>query len=110
MKVHLIKAKTVREFTKNHAASTKSFEKWIDIVKNADWDSPEDMKRSFASVDILGKGSNRAVFDVGGNNYRVICKYQFGKTRVHLFICWIDTHAEYTKLCEQGLQYTVEKY
>ena len=87
-----------------------SFEAWIQKVKAADWNSPEDMSQTFASVDILGKGSNRAVFDIGGNNFRIICKYQFGDTMVHLFICWIGTHAEYTKICDNKEQYTIEKY
>lgn len=68
------------------------------------------MKRTFGSLDLLGKGSSRAVFNVGGNNYRIICKYRFGITMVHLFVTWIGTHAEYTKLCDQGKQYTVEQY
>ena len=65
------------------------------------------MKQTFGSVDILGKGSQRAVFNVGGNNYRIICKYQFGKTRVHLFVCWIGTHAEYNKLCNDERRYSI---
>jgi len=80
MKVHLIKAKTIRKFAKKHAESISSFESWIDLVKHANWNVPEDMKQTFGSVDILGKGSQRAVFNVGGNNYRIICKYQFGET------------------------------
>lgn len=110
MKVHLIKAKTVRSFAKDHAPSIQSFEEWIQKIKSADWETSRDMKQTFGSVDLLGKGSSRAVFDVGGNNYRIICKYQFGVTMVHLFVTWIGTHAEYTKLCDQGKQYTIEQY
>lgn len=110
MKVHLIKVKTVRSFAKDHAPSIQSFEEWIEKVKSADWETPPDMKHTFGSVDLLGKGSSRAVFDIGGNNYRIICKYQFGITMVHLFVTWIGTHAEYTKLCDQGKQYTIEQY
>jgi mRNA interferase HigB len=110
MKVHLIKAKTARKFAQDHASASGSFKAWIEKLKAADWDSPEDMRQTFASVDILGKGRSRAVFNVGGNNYRIICKYQFGDTMVHLFICWIGTHAEYTELCKAGKQYTIEEY
>lgn len=110
MRVHLVRAKTLRIYAQKHASSVKSFEAWIDKVKSADWEKPEDMKQTFGSVDFLGRGSNRAVFNIGGNNFRVICKYQFGITRVHLFINWIGTHAEYTKLCDKGNQYTIENY
>jgi HigB_toxin, RelE-like toxic component of a toxin-antitoxin system len=59
---------------------------------------------------LLGRGSNRVVFDIGGSNYRMICKYAFGEKQVHLFICWIGTHAEYDKLCAGREQYTVTNY
>ncbi|RYF91432.1 MAG: type II toxin-antitoxin system HigB family toxin, partial [Chitinophagaceae bacterium] len=58
----------------------------------------------------LGNGSGRVVFDIGGNKYRMICKYAFGDKQVHLFICWIGTHAAYTQLCKKGQQYNITLY
>jgi mRNA interferase HigB len=40
----------------------------------------------------------------------MICKFAFGNSQVHLFICWIGTHAEYTKLCNAQTQYTISNY
>jgi mRNA interferase HigB len=40
----------------------------------------------------------------------MICKYNFGETKVHLFIKWIGTHADYTKLCKEGEQYFISFY
>jgi len=68
------------------------------------------MITTFNSADILGNGSERVVFNIGGNKYRMICKYHFGETKVHLFVNWIGTHSEYTKLCNEGKQYTVNVY
>jgi mRNA interferase HigB len=68
------------------------------------------MQITFPGTDLLGDGSNRAVFDIGGNKYRMIGKYAFGDNQVHLFVCWIGTHAEYNKLCKAGEQYHVSKY
>jgi mRNA interferase HigB len=68
------------------------------------------MKATFNSVDFLGKSSGRVVFDIGGNNYRVICKYAFGEKQVHLFVCWIGTHKAYDKLNEKEEQYTINVY
>ncbi len=65
---------------------------------------------TFGDADLLGNGSNRVVFNIAGNNYRMICKYHFGITRVHLYIKWIGTHAEYTKLCDDKEQYSVDEY
>jgi mRNA interferase HigB len=83
---------------------------WLSTIKYADWSQPHDIQLTFGSSDLLGKGSNRIVFDIGGNNYRMICKYIFGKRQVHLFICWIGTHTEYDELCDRNQQYTVNIY
>ena len=68
------------------------------------------MQATYRSTDFLGNGSSRVVFDIGGNKYRMICKYAFGDKLVHLFICWIGTHAEYDKLCNKEEQYIVSIY
>jgi mRNA interferase HigB len=87
-----------------------SFELWVSILKRADWIEPIDILSTFNSADILGKSSHRVVFNIGGNNYRLICKYHFGKIKIHLFVKWIGTHAEYTKLCNNGKQYDISDY
>lgn len=110
MKVHLIRKESIEEFVLRNAQSRVSFDEWQFKLKYADWEEPADMKATFPSTDILGKGINRAVFDIGGNKYRMICKYAFGNKQVHLFVCWIGTHAGYDKLCSTGDQYTVSHY
>ena len=107
MKVRLIKRKSIEDFVVQNARSRSSFKLWLTFLKMADWAEPGDIAETFGSVDLLGNGSYRVVFDIAGNNYRMICKYHFGETRVHLFIKWIGTHAEYTKLCDDNKQYTV---
>ncbi|HTE33648.1 MAG TPA: type II toxin-antitoxin system HigB family toxin [Chryseolinea sp.] len=110
MKVHLIRKETIEGFTEVNAQSRTSFKEWLTKVKYADWGKPADMRATFPSTDLLGKGTNRAVFDIGGNNYRMIGKYAFGDRQVHLFICWIGTHAAYDELCDSNEQYTVSIY
>ena len=110
MRIHLIKKQAIEQYVAGHAASKRSFEYWVTAVKYADWETPDDIRKTFRSADILGDGSNRVVFDIGGNNYRMICKYHFLVTQVHLFVCWIGTHTEYDKLCDHGQQFTVNAY
>lgn len=110
MRVHLIKKETVEEFSNLHIQSRSSFDEWLFKIKYADWESTSDILNTFPSADFLGNGTYRVVFDVGGNNYRLIGKYAFGEAQVHLFICWIGTHAEYDKLCKKRQQYLVNKY
>lgn len=110
MKVHLIRKETIEAFIRLNAQSRNSFNEWLTKLKYADWNTPADMQITFPSTDLLGKGTNRAIFDIGGNKYRVIGKYTFGDRQVHMFICWIGTHAQYNKLCNAGEQYTVSNY
>ena len=108
MIVRLIKKKTIEDFALQNANSRSSFKLWLSIIKLADWEIPEDITATFSSADLLGNGSNRVVFDIGGNNYRMICKYHFSKTLVHLYIKWIGSHSEYDKLCDKNKQYTID--
>jgi mRNA interferase HigB len=110
MKVHLIKEKTIRNYIRENASSKVSVEEWLSKIKLADWSLPGDLKNSFPTADLLGAGSNRVVFDLAGNRFRLVCKYGFGDKEVHLFICWIGTHAEYDKLWKEGKQYTIDDY
>ena len=110
MKVRLIKKKTIAKYSEENPKGESSFNDWLIKLKNADWEIPNDIKSTFGSADLLGKGSNRVIFNIGGNNYRMICKYHFGKTNVHLFINWIGTHSEYDKLCKDGNQYIINSF
>jgi mRNA interferase HigB len=110
MKVHLIKIQSIERFVFENAQSKRPFEIWLSIIKLASWTNPKDIVTTFNSADILGKSSNRVVFNIGGNKYRIICQYYFGKQRVHLFVKWVGTHAEYTKLCNNKEQYSADAF
>jgi mRNA interferase HigB len=110
MRIHLIKRQNIEDFAKEHAKSRTGLNKWLEIIKNADWNIPEDIFSNFGAADLLGNGSNRVIFNITGNSYRMICKYLFGKKQVHLYVCWIGAHADYDKLCSEALQYTINEY
>ena len=110
MKARLIKRKSIEDFAKENSGSRKSFRIWLSLLKPADWNDPEDIACTYGTSDLLGNGTNKVVFDIAGNNYRMICKYHFGNTSVHLYIKWIGTHAEYSKLCNNKEQYTIDLF
>lgn len=110
MKVHLIRKETIEQYAVNNARSRPSFEEWLSKLEVADWNIANDIKSTFGSADLLGNSSNRVVFNIGGNNYRIICKYAFGNKQVHLFICWMGTHTEYDALCSQNKQFTISVF
>ncbi len=110
MKIHLIKKIPIEDYCKNNPKARVVFNDWLVKLSKSDWNSPGDIKLTFSSADLLGKSSQRVVFDIGSNNYRIICKYLFGQNLAHLFIYWIGTHAEYDKLNKAGNQYTINLF
>lgn len=110
MKVHLIKKQSIEVFVIENAQAKVFFETWLAIIKSVDWEIPQDIVSTFGNADILGKGSERVVFNIGGNKYRMVCKYYFGVNRVHLFIKWIGSHAKYSRLCKQGKQFEIDDF
>ncbi|WP_394336199.1 type II toxin-antitoxin system HigB family toxin [Brumimicrobium mesophilum] len=68
----------MEEYVNNNTQSKVPFEKWLFTLEMADWNFPIDMFFTFNTADILGKSSQRVIFNIGGNKYRVICKYNFG--------------------------------
>jgi len=83
---------------------------WLDKIEYADWENLNEVNKIFRTADQLGNKSNRIIFNIGGNKYRLICNYHFGNKYVHLFINWIGTHSEYDKLCKSNMQYTINLY
>lgn len=90
----IIAKSTLREFWKNHADSEQYLKTWYDTVKSSKWNSPNDVKKSYINASILKNG--RIVFNIKGNSYRLIVKFNFEKQWA--FIRFIGTHAEYDKI------------
>ena len=110
MRVHLLKKQSIEEFVSQNPASRSGFRVWYSLVKASDWTIPGDILSTSRSADVLGKARSRVVFNIGGNKYRLICKYHFGRTKVHLFVTWVGTHDAYSKLCGKGRQYTIDMF
>lgn len=83
----------VEKFMRKHARSRPSLEAWLDDAEAAEWKTPQEIKDRHRSADFLP--GNRVVFDIGGNNFRlvVLVRYQNGI----VFIQRIGTHAEYSR-------------
>jgi len=85
---------TLREFWENHADSEQYLKTWYDTAMNANWKNPNDIKQTYANASILKE--NRVVFNIKGNSYRLIVKFNFEKQWA--FIRFLGTHAAYDKI------------
>jgi len=93
-KVRVIAKRTLRDFWEKHADSEQQLKAWYNEAEQATWKSPNDIKKDYPSASILE--DNRIVFNIRGNNYRLIVRinYKYGI----VWIRFIGTHAEYDKV------------
>lgn len=86
---------TLVEFWSRHADAEIPLRLWFSIVEKAAWSGPADVKAVFRSADFLA--NNRVVFDIKGNNYRLIAQVKYGPLFL-VYIRFVGTHAEYDKV------------
>lgn len=90
----IVSHKAIREFCIKHPGVQQALEKWYRETLKSDWSNFGDLKNSFNSVDSVG--NSLFVFNIAGNNCRLIARIFFKKRIV--FIRFIRTHGEYDKL------------
>lgn len=95
--MNVIKRKTLAAFWAKHNTAEASLLTWFKIARKANWDRFQDVKRTFGSADAVKVASGRTatVFDVGGNNIRVVSVIDY--PRKTLVIRYVFTHTEYDR-------------
>ena len=68
--MRVVTPKKLTEFTLKYAQSRIPLLNWYQIIKRANWNTLSDIKDDFNSVDYVG--NNRYVFNIKGNNYRLV--------------------------------------
>ncbi len=90
--MHIITRKRLLEFCKKHPDSEEPLDRWYRIVKQSNYNSFAELRKTFPKADQVGKFT---VFDIGGNKYRLITYIVYSAKRI--YIRHILTHAEYDK-------------
>ena len=89
--MHIISLKALREFWRRHPAAEGSMRNWHRILEATEFDDFNDLRQTFGSADYARPYT---IFDVGGNNWRIVTAIHFEVSRV--YIRWVMTHDEYT--------------
>ena len=84
----------LKEYTEEHPESKVALQEWVSTVKKSKWTCFADIRKSFNSVDSVG--NQRYVFNIKGNNYRLVVVIKF--TIQFVYIRFIGTHIEYDKI------------
>lgn len=95
--MRIIAEGTIRQWAVKHARAGSSLRQWVRVVRPARWASFAELRRTFPSADWVTVKSGRkvAVFNVGGNEFRLICAVHFNTEMV--FALRFLSHAEYSK-------------
>ena len=84
----------ISEFIKEHPDADIALRDWYKKTEKSNWTCFADMKNTFGSVD--GVGNSRFVFNIRGNEYRLIAIIIFASRKV--YIRFIGTHSQYDKI------------
>ena len=94
--MRIISHRKLRDFyeSKGREDSKIVLERWYQIAEEAEWKNFSDIRVAFPNADYVG--NQHYVFNIKGNNYRLIVVIKFTINRI--FIRFVGTHKEYDKI------------
>lgn len=97
----IVAVATWKRFWARHPAAEQPLKAWYDEARRAKWPVPRNIKDRYASISFVG--GNRVVFNIKGNEYRLIVAVAWRFQAV--YIKFAGTRAE----CDRVGAATVEK-
>ena len=92
--MRIIAKKVLLEFCTKHSDCEQQLKSWYGETEKSEWKNINEITKEYPSANIIW--NNRVVFNIKGNNYRLIVKINF-----HYQVMWIrfvGTHKEYDKV------------
>lgn len=101
--MRIIKEKTLSDYCMlgKYKQAEEPLRTWIYEVKYSTWNNANDLKAKYKSASIIN--SKRVVFNLKGNDYRLIVDVEY-KLKI-VFIVWFGTHTEYDKIDAKTVKY-----
>lgn len=92
--MHIISLRTLRLFWANHPDAEQPLRAWYAIARRAHWRTPTEIRADYGNASFVG--NNRVVFNIKGNDYRLIVIAEYSKGK--LFVRFVGTHADYDRI------------
>ena len=92
--MRVIAISTLRDFWIKHPDSEQALREWYIKTLRAGWNSFNDIRNDFNSVDYIK--NQRYVFNIRGNGYRLVAAIKF--TPKLVYVRFVGTHSEYDKI------------
>lgn len=90
--MHVISQTRLKKFWLKHPDAERGLRYWYKLTITHKWQCFTDIRQTFPSADFV---NNFVVFNICGNNYRLITFIDFKQSKV--FVRYILTHAEYDR-------------
>ena len=90
--MHIISRRKIRDFYETNVQAKVPLTEWYFKIKDCQAKNLTELRTSFNSVDPV---HGYTVFNVGGNNYRLITAIHYNAQRCYIRAIW--THAKYSK-------------
>lgn len=90
--MQVIRWERARKFFQKHKLAEEPLKQWRTAVQSANWKNFPDVRRTIITADWV---DGKIVFDIKGNNYRLIAIAQFENEK--LYIRHVLTHETYDK-------------
>lgn len=97
--MHVTSRRPFSEAATRHPNQRRAIEDLYRALRRLNFDSPDEMRRVFPSLDNFRYRDRWWALDVGGNHLRVIAFIQFTQHRI--YVKHIVTHAEYDRICSR---------
>ncbi len=91
--------KILRQFWEKHDDTEEQLKTWYKEASKAKWKTPADVKSEYAKASILK--NNRVVFNICGNNYRLIVAINY--QRQWVFVRFIGSHNDYDHIDAENI-------
>jgi mRNA interferase HigB len=92
--MRIIAKGTLRDFWERFPDAEVWVLAWYREVEKEDWDTPAKVKAKYGNASIVG--DNRVVFNIKGNDYRLVVKLNY--TYRVVYVRFVGSHAEYDKI------------
>ena len=92
--MRIIAKSTLRDLWERFPDAEEPLLSWYREAEKADWDTPAKIKDQYRNASFVG--DNRVVFNIKGNDYRLVVKINYGYRVV--YVRFVGTHAEYDKI------------
>lgn len=100
--MHIISRKPFDDASRLYPRYAAVIVRTYKVLRGGIFNSPEELRKLFPSLDNFRPKNKWWVIDIGGNSLRLIAFIEFRDNR--MYVKHIVSHAEYDKLCQRYTQ------